>query len=72
MKLEYGLDCIMIDYLQLMSAGSGRKDFEQTAGSERRSTPVQMSLSGTAPEIWAQVTTAGQLRAAPALSAYFM
>ena len=51
----------------LNSAGSGRKDFEQNAGSKRESEPVQMRPSGAAPEIWAQVTTAGQLRAAQSL-----
>ena len=51
----------------LESAGGGRKDFEQTDGRKRESEPVQMSPSGAAPEIWAQVTTAGQLRAAQSL-----
>ena len=57
MKLEYGLDCIMIDYLQLMSAGGGRgSDSRQQEISE-----ISRSLKAIAREMEVPVVALSQL-----------
>ena len=57
MQLEYGLDCIMIDYLQLMSAGGGRgSDSRQQEISE-----ISRSLKAIAREMEVPVVALSQL-----------
>ncbi len=57
MKLEHGLDCIMVDYLQLMSAGTGRNsDSRQQEISE-----ISRSLKAVAREMEVPVIALSQL-----------
>ena len=57
MKLEYGLDCIMIDYLQLMTAGGGRSSESR----QQEISEISRSLKAIAREMEVPVVALSQL-----------
>ena len=57
MKLEYGLDCIMVDYLQLMSSGTGRNSESR----QQEISEISRSLKAVAREMEVPVVALSQL-----------
>lgn len=56
-KLEFGLDCVMIDYLQLMSGGVGRKNESR----QQEISDISRSLKALARELNVPVVALSQL-----------
>ncbi len=63
LKMEHGLDCIMIDYLQLMSGGGKQENRQQEIST------ISRNLKGLAREMDCPVIALSQLSRAPELRA---